>query len=338
MITYHLSHTDLDGYGCQFITSKIFENIRYFNSNYGEEIHFRLREILNKIKEESHKNETLFLITDLNLTLDDATLLDSEIKKLNHNGFNIKLQLLDHHITGAECRDKFGWYLLDESKSATKITFEFFKLDESFKEIVDVINAVDIWIENSKYFEFGKVLQRAVSHDSKEISTFMFPNEAREYKLFIINRAKDIIKDGYIAFDEQLYFIKKEFLKIDKNETLDNLTSNKIVSLLENKKENLTIFYKNKRCLLTYMIGSISIIASEFLKRNSEFDFVMDLNFKGTVGFRANNRVDVSQIAKELADGGGHPNASGGRFRNFKEFFSYEDIKIFMIEHIKKVE
>jgi oligoribonuclease NrnB/cAMP/cGMP phosphodiesterase (DHH superfamily) len=165
----------------------------------------------------------------------------------------------------------------------------------------------------------------------------MFPNEAREYKIYLIDRAIELLKDGYIALDERLYFIKKEFLKIDKNDTLDNLSSHKIVELLTQKKEDLTIYYQDKKALLTYMIGGVSIIANEFLKRNSDFHFVMDLNFKGTVGFRANNEADVSKIAKELLDGGGHPNASGGRFKKFQEFYNYDSVKRFVVDYISKV-
>ena len=43
-MTYHLSHTDLDGYSCQYLTSKVFEDIKYFNSGYGKQINENLRE------------------------------------------------------------------------------------------------------------------------------------------------------------------------------------------------------------------------------------------------------------------------------------------------------
>jgi hypothetical protein len=42
---------------------------------------------------------------------------------------------------------------------------------------------------------------------------------------------------------------------------------------------------------------------------------------------RANNKVDVSLISKEWANGGGHPNASGGRLANFKEQYRYDKVK-----------
>ena len=38
MKIYHLSHTDLDGYGAQLVTKHYFKDILFFNSNYGREI------------------------------------------------------------------------------------------------------------------------------------------------------------------------------------------------------------------------------------------------------------------------------------------------------------
>lgn len=343
MKIYHLSHNDLDGYGCQFITSKIFKNIRYFNSNYGDEVLTRFNSILEDIKE-SEKEEIQILITDVNLTLKEADFVDKEVKKLIEEGFVVNLQLLDHHITGIDCRDKFSWYHLDDTKSASMLTFDFFKEKhniESFAEIIKVINAIDIWLEDDKYFEFGKVLQRAVNHDSKEISTFLFPDEARAYKFHIIDKSIEFLDrdSSNIDLDENIYFIKKEFLRAElPNNTLDNISAQNIVKLLKDNKDEMSIFYKGQKGLLTYMIGPVSIVANEFLKQNSEFDFFMDFNYKGTVSFRANNKIDVSQMAKHLADGGGHKNASGGKIKGFKEAYNYKSIKNFITKHIEKKE
>jgi len=48
---------------------------------------------------------------------------------------------------------------------------------------------------------------------------------------------------------------------------------------------------------------------------------------KGTISFRANGKLDVSKLSKELFNGGGHKNASGGRILNFKDIYLYEDAK-----------
>jgi len=45
------------------------------------------------------------------------------------------------------------------------------------------------------------------------------------------------------------------------------------------------------------------------------------------MSLRANNKVSVSQISKEWAGGGGHPNAAGGRIHGFKEQYRYDNVK-----------
>ena len=69
MAIFHLSHTDLDGYGAQFVTNFYFDNIKFFNSNYGKEINEKFAQILNLIDTEFANETNLILITDLNLTL-----------------------------------------------------------------------------------------------------------------------------------------------------------------------------------------------------------------------------------------------------------------------------
>ena len=68
---FHISHTDLDGFGCQLTTQKIFPDAIYYNANYGIEVKMFLKDALEQIAL-SDKNENIFLlITDLNLTPDE---------------------------------------------------------------------------------------------------------------------------------------------------------------------------------------------------------------------------------------------------------------------------
>ena len=36
MKIYHLSHTDLDGYGAQFVAAHYLTDVEFFNANYGK--------------------------------------------------------------------------------------------------------------------------------------------------------------------------------------------------------------------------------------------------------------------------------------------------------------
>ena len=179
MRLFHISHTDLDGYSCQFLTSKVFEKTEYFNANYGMEVKLTILKVLENIT--NYKDEDiLVIISDLNLTLQESIDLDSEIKRLNDEGYNITLQLLDHHITGKKSAEKFSWYFLDDKRCATKIVYDYLleKFNASIKDyefLVNCVNAVDIWLEKEKdNFEFGKVLMSMLVK-AREINSILFP-------------------------------------------------------------------------------------------------------------------------------------------------------------------
>ena len=97
---FHISHTDLDGFGCQLTTQKIFPDATFYNANYGIEVKIFLKDALEKIEACDKNEEILLLITDLNLTTEESKKLNRDIINLNDNGFTITLQLLDHHGTG----------------------------------------------------------------------------------------------------------------------------------------------------------------------------------------------------------------------------------------------
>lgn len=348
MKLFHISHTDLDGYGCQLITKEYFKEGFFYNANYGLEVKLTIKKVLEEIiafKEE----EILFLISDLNLTLQETKDLDRDINKLIEDGYTIKLQLLDHHISGKKSADSFYWYYLDEKRCATKIVYDYifeeydgfdFTVSSWLEPLVNTINAVDIWLDHDvKNFEFGKVIMSMISK-VREINNILFADLNREFRFYLLKEAARFLDevDGHIKLDNEVHFLKKKFLKLDKkDDTLDNLSASYLVKTLENIKDDLTVTYKGHKGLLTYCLGSISIPANAFLKANPEYDFFIDLNKKGNASFRADGIVDVSLIAAKIAGGGGHVNASGGRFEDFKESISYIDVKNYVQNKLDKI-
>ena len=366
MQVYHLSHTDLDGYGCQFIAKEFFKNITFYNANYGREVLVRINAILDTITHSSQNLSTLLtqkfgkskkspasnasqdkflvLITDLNLTLSESNYLQQKIEELKINGVDVELLLLDHHISGQECADKYEWYHLDSTRCASKITFDTLILREKMldstrekwiRNASEMINSVDIWLEDGYKFDFGKVAMGAIS-GSFELNRFMFDEEHRFYKFAILESAREFLEqpNGEVAFDNALYEIKKRALGGNpQTETMDTITSNAQVKLLSQKKDSCTIFYNDKKGFLSYSMGGVSVLANLFLRTNSEYDFYLDVNPRGNVSLRANGNCDVSEMSRELFNGGGHKNASGGKIEGFKESFSYVDIKS-QIEYI----
>lgn len=337
---HHLSHIDLDGYSCQIIAKRIYENINFYNSNYGKEIDQRLQQIVDAIKNSSN-SEFLILFTDLNLTVEQAEFIVEATKEIEDK--TVELLLLDHHKTGQECANKYDWYNLDVNRCATKITYDYFKssgLIDDLDEYVNIVNAYDIWLTDQKErFEIGKVCARYVS-SAREINRVMFSDESFGYILAMVEKATKIItqKDAHIMLDDLLHSSKKEFFIKEDNNTLDNLVSYYVVDLLTKNRDSMTITYKDKKGILTFQAGNTSIVGNEFLVQNPDYDFFLDINGRKNISTRANNKCDVSILASKVFGGGGHANASGGRFPEFKESFVYENIRQQLQKRIKDKE
>ncbi len=348
MKLFHISHTDLDGYGCQLITKEYFKEGFFYNANYGIEVKLSIKKVLEQILEYK-EDEILILISDLNLTFPESKDLDRDVNNLIKDGYKIKLQLLDHHISGQKSSETFPWYYLDAKRCATKIVYDYmFEEYEGFdcntsawlKPLVDTINAVDIWLEHEvKNFEFGKVLMSMITK-VREINNILFADLNRDFRCHLLKEAAkylDVV-DGYIKLDNDVHFIKKDFLKLnDKDDTLDNLSATYLVKTLADVKDDLTVTYKGHKGLLTYCLGSISIPANAFLRANPEYDFFIDINKKGNASFRADGKVDVALLAAKLANGGGHVNASGGKFDDFKEVIDYCEVRTYIQNKLDKI-
>ena len=348
MKLFHISHTDLDGYGCQLITKEYFKEAFFYNANYGLEVKLSIKKVLEQILEYKEE-EILILISDLNLTFQEAKDLDADINKLTNDGYKIKLQLLDHHISGKKSAETFSWYYLDDKRCATKIVYDYiFEEYEGFDStvsswlnpLVNTINAVDIWLEHEiKNFEFGKVLMSMITK-VREINNILFADLNREFRFYLLKEAAKYIDeiDGHIKLDNDVHFMKKDFLKLnDKDDTLDNLSATYLVKTLENVKDDLTVTYKGHKGLLTYCLGSISIPANAFLRANPQYDFFIDINKKGNASFRADGKVDVALMATKLANGGGHVNASGCKFEDFKEVIDFSEVKTYVQNKLDKI-
>lgn len=341
MKLFHISHTDLDGYGCQLVTNEFFSDTTFYNVNYGLEVKLAIKKVLDDIKNYKDK-EILFIISDLNLTIQESEDLDKDINELLSLGFDVKLQLLDHHISGQKSADKFFWYYLSDKRSATKIVYEYMlkRFDADITHLaplVNAINAVDIWLEDETLnFEFGKVLMSMITK-TREINSILFANLHREFIFFLLRKSLKFLgeENAHIKLDNEVHFMKKDFLKLDeKDDTLDNLSATYLVKCLDNIKDELTVSYNGQKGLLTYCLGSISIPANAFLKANSDYDFFIDINKKGNASLRANGKLDVSFLASKLANGGGHVNASGCKFEDFQETIDLLEVKRYIQEKL----
>ncbi|MCX2682951.1 3'-to-5' oligoribonuclease B [Campylobacter sp. MIT 21-1685] len=340
MTIYHLSHTDLDGYACQYLIHFYFKDVKFYNSNYGKEINDNFHIITSDIEKENNCGKAILLITDLNLSLNQCEEFEAICKQKQ-----IALFLLDHHQSGYECSQKYDWYLLDNSRCAAKIVYHFFSQicfkDQKLNHFVDVVNAVDIWLSNDNNFELGKVFLGLIAN-AKEINRVMFKEAQRTYIFFLLDRAREFIckQNSHILLENAIHFIKKDFFfkKNHNDDTLSNLLARYIVEQLGYLKEEMAVFYEGHKGIVTSNIGNTSVIGNEFLVQNPDFDFFIDVSSRKTLSFRANGKVDVSIMAKKLVGGGGHKNASGGVFLSFKESTNYAFIKSQIVDLISSKE
>ena len=336
---YHLSHIDLDGYGCQYLSTQCFDTVYCFNANYGPEVPARMQEIVHKIEQDKFLDNTveaLILITDLNLTTKEGNWIEKEAIRIG-----AKLQLLDHHATGKTASERFAWYKLDTSRCATLITYDWlqthhdFDKENNLKSIVKAINAIDIWVSDDALFEYGKVMLGMIS-GAREINRILFPAQDRAFKLSMIEEAKNRVNhtDAPISLDDDLHQIKKAFFLKETNNTKDNLVAIYVTNLLTQDRQRLTINYKGYKGILGYNVGNASIIGNACMLENDDYDFYMDVNFRGNFSLRSNNKMDVSLMAGHIGKGGGHPNASGGKIDGYKDSFVYADVRAFVQNYI----
>ncbi|CAA6801074.1 MAG: 3'-to-5' oligoribonuclease B, Bacillus type [uncultured Campylobacterales bacterium] len=328
MKLYHLSHIDLDGYSCQYITKQYFKDAKYYNSNYGDEIDEKLRQIFRDIEKNMYE-DNLVLITDVNLTGAQA----NRVEDLKSNSSKrVEILLLDHHQSGEAQANLFDWYHLDITKCATKITYEYFGkiLGEKpeLKHFVDIVNSIDIWLDYEDTFELGKVLLKLLA-DSNEINRIMFPADNNKYMFKLLDAVQSYFEkaDAHIVLDESIHKIKKQIFNSAKNDTLDNLIASYIVDLLSLQANKLEVVYKGQKGVFTYSLRGVSVIGNMFLKHNPQYDFFMNLSGGKNISFRANDKLDVSKLASDVFGGGGHKNASGARYKEFKDSFIYQKMR-----------
>jgi len=328
----HLSHIDLDGYGCQFLTHSIknIKNKIFLNANYGKEIEEKLYLIKNIISSTSIEEKIFLLITDLNLNETQCKFIQDLIKEFE----NLEVQLLDHHKTAEELTKKYSWYKLDTSKCGTKLTYEWY-LENSiieFREVylnflVDIIDIYDRWIEtdpnfdlataldiniNSKIFYENDDLVRDIKFLILEYFVFIVAIEGeniKEFEDFVSLKIKEFINDSISKefSDDNIPLLIKQFrLSFEHNFKEENLflIAQDIITL-KNKTRIFIMFNSDARFFQYY--------SNWVLKQDlTKIDIVMKVSKEGSISARSRNEIDVSKIMKKHFNGGGHKNAAGG--------------------------
>lgn len=339
-MTFHISHTDLDGYGAQCVTKKLGLEVRYFNSNYGKELDQTIDTVLGLVE----KGDTI-LITDLNL-------LDNMGEKLNAaiSEKEIKVQVLDHHVTGELVAAKYDWYHLDTTKCGTKLTFEYFQKDLAekydgldygiFARFIETVNVYDMWQEDNPIIKKGKTLDSLLSR-IKRIFPEVLEDIGREFILdMLITTGECLGHDGNVVAAEQYLYNKertwfeekmKDSIDIQalKEDCLHIVRVNFMFYYIMQKKLYKTIEYNGLVGEVHYGLSSIFQEFSSIRNNSGEVDFVININPKGFLSLRSKGtKADVGTMSKKHLNGGGHFNAAGGSLlaEESKERYNFDQL------------
>lgn len=343
----HISHTDIDGYGSQYLTKLIGLNAIYYNVDYGQ-IARVLNLAFNKL--DKLNGSTLILISDLNITEDIANKMNNFKRGNKH--LNFEYLVIDHHITGLEVSKKNSWYKLDSSKCASYlvgnwILDSFFKgerrnqkeLINKIKFTMEFIDAHDRWLVDHPMHN------RANFVSSLIFSELKFPNnmedERRDFIFDFIDKSIEFFQLGNstITFEQKKPLILKDILKknIDKDvyENDDIPVKDKMINYFTKIYSNLktkTLDFEGKSFKLIFNMdsGIFQYLSHYYLEDNKDIDFMINVKLGGNCSFRSCGDINVESIARRYFNGGGHKNAAGGNLSNYSFNSEEELIEIFL--------
>ena len=321
-----ISHTDLDGYGCNIVAQSYLhpvysvKNVDY--NDVDETIINVIDYAMVDIITTDYKYRHVIFITDLSSSNQD--IIDM-IDYINGKNWMIKIILIDHHATAKKIYESYSWAHFpndDEVISATKLFDRYLsessRLDEfinlrsvtpAYFQLVDIISRYDTWewrnntcdeYENENYlnviFKNFKYKINFVSHMLKRTEAHIGVNSYKElYHGFsdVIDEYKESLKLAIEDFNEYKRVIR---------------FNGHIVAI--------------GMCISPYMSEAIN----SFLVDNPDIDYAIILNAKHRViSLRSTkNYIDCGAIAKKLSfdgKGGGHK-ASAGATLSIDDFMN----------------
>jgi oligoribonuclease NrnB/cAMP/cGMP phosphodiesterase (DHH superfamily) len=321
---FHLSHTDLDGYGSQVITKAVFNNkILFFNADYNE-ISAKINFIVDQAK-----SEDTILVSDLGLNAEQASLLESA---------KAEVIVIDHHQTDKRLLD-IPFMHINTGYCATRGVFLYFEnqIPADKRELLDrfsyFVDIYDLWQSEHKDFTGAKALNGLWS-DLKSTCPSGLVDLGLDFILSCLEEGfKAFESSQTIAdFENKIPKIKRDFLSEGKE--LNDIPFNDIVIKYFSKG----IFTKNdiwreieiegNLVLLTFGLNSLFFQGfSSFQLEKGQYKIAMNVGKGGFLSLRTQQEdINLSQIAKKYFSGGGHPKASGGSLG--------KDLKLTIIEEV----
>ncbi len=325
---YHLSHNDLDGYGAQFITHQLMPGATFANTNYGAEILTQMRGLRAQFDRAGDARPALFLVTDVNLTLDTAR----DIEALLADCADVAgLLLLDHHAKGAHTAAQFEWYHLDPEHCATALTWQAFaaladpRQAESLALFARHVQAHDLWLEADPCFNAANWLAEAVLN-LRDYVPEALPDLARVFRFHLLECATARLQAGDVAYDlDRRMFNFREAFLIEQNlsqavrgdatlaqrQKYYHLVGEYLQVHWHREVQTFNLEGLRGGLLYAYPKGLFQTVSNWLLTRTPELDFFVNITPMGFLSMRS-READVAVLAKRFFGGNGHPRAAGG--------------------------
>lgn len=327
---YHLSHIDLDGYGAQFITRQLFNQVAFANSDYGNGILDQFRGLVARYR--AHGGPALFLITDVNLTPAQA---EAVVELLTPFEDAVALMLLDHHSTGQKTAERFPWYRLDAQRCATRLTFETFAprlLDSAsaqsvfLQAVAEHVDAYDLWQETNPRFACGNLLSDQIL-DLRDIIPESHADLARDYRHALISNLMRARLRGVTLreLERSVYQFKEDFLTdrraqlpagllADAEQSLTHkyyhLVAAQTLADWETQVDTVNVDGLRGALVFGWPKGIFQTVSNLLLDKRPEYDFFVNVVTTGYLSFRSRAK-DLTPMVARYFGGGGHPRACG---------------------------
>jgi len=274
---FHLSHNDLDGYFCQYLSSLKYDpgTVAYFNANYPD-VTRTLQKIRRKIKAEDS-----LVITDLNLKPPQIQIIEEILAD------GIPVQLYDHHIT----ETMRPWMTVDTSRSASAIYAEAIGVKTPLLSAVD---SYDMWREEND-LDVGAALTEIINRDW----LFLSSQEEAEFYHHVFRKIEG--SSEIIVCDSELV---RSFLEL----STPVVAPRKLLAERYAREKPLEV--SGGKYVISFEMSSFQYYSSEVLKHRPDLVLV-NISKNGGISFRSREE-NVEELARFYFQGGGHRCAAGG--------------------------
>ena len=316
----HLSHNDLDGVTCHFLTSYLFDRYKLITSDY-DEFRKKVDVVIGLTQELTLEGIDVFLlITDISVSLELCEVLDARLPK------RCGLAVLDHHVTTKPCSKKYDWCSFSNGVSAAKMTYQFYGEPEValLKTIVYLTNISDMGQVEKKGYSVSEFLSQQVyelinmpSATSEIVNSYRFyilirvaQNRMRGDRVADLEKKLPVIRSdylrcqgvpAYVINDYDLSFKDKFYQLIGHNLDFSE------VPRIQVEGVSIGVFYQWNDNLFRHLVLNNNQI-------KELYDYAILIKANGRISTRSlKDGFDAAKLMEAFFSGGGHKEQAGGR-------------------------